>query len=208
MLKTQKENKANLGGAMKASKQMIMLLISCFLLFLFPFSAAYASDDDHKDDKKWYKKIFDYDNDDENHKNKYLTPVSNETFKQECGACHFTYQPGLLPSGSWEKILNILPAHFGEEVSLDQETKNIISEYLRANAAENSSAKRARKIIGSLNGQTPLRITETPYIQEKHHELDSSIFSRQSIGSPSNCIACHTTAEQGNYDDDFVTIPK
>ena len=180
----------------------------CLLLFLLPFSVAFADDDDHKDDKKWYNKIFDHDDDDEKYENKYLTPVNNETFKQECGACHFAYQPGLLPSGSWESILNNLPSHFGEEVSLDQESKQIIGEYLRTNAAENSSAKRARKIVSSLNGQTPLRITETPYIQEKHHDLDASIFSRQSIGSFSYCIACHTKAEQGNYDDDFVKIPK
>jgi hypothetical protein len=106
------------------------------------------------------------------------------------------------------KILSNLPSHFGEEVSLDREAKNIISEYLRSNAAEHSSAKRAIKILKSLREQTPLRISQTPYIQEKHHELDSSIFNRESIGSRSNCNACHPTAEQGNYDDDFVKIPK
>lgn len=184
---------------MNESKKMILVLISYFLLFLLPFSIAIADDDDHKGDKKQYKKIFDHDDDDD-HESKYLTPVNNEAFKQECGACHFAYQPGLLPSGSWEKILNNLPPHFGEEGSLDQEQKSIISEYLRANAAENSSAKRARKILKSLRGQTPLRISETPYIQEKHDKLDSSIFSRQSIGSRSNCNACHPTAEQGNYE--------
>ena len=185
------------------------ILICCFLLFIIPISAALA-DDDHDDDKKWYKKIFDHDDDDDHERGetKYLAPVNNDTFKQECGACHFAYQPGLLPSGSWEKILTNLPSHFDEEVSLDQESKNIISEYLRSNAAEHSSAKRARKILKSLRGQTPLRITETPYIQEKHHELNPNIFSRQSIGSRSNCIACHPKAEQGNYDDDFVKIPK
>lgn len=169
---------------MNESKKMILILISYFLLFLLPFSIAIADDDDHKGDKKWYKKIFNHDDDDD-HESKYLTPVNNEAFKQECGACHFAYQPGLLPSGSWEKILNNLPSHFGEEVSLDQEQKSIISEYLRANAAENSSAKRARKILKSLRGQTPLRISETPYIQEKHDELDS-VFSagNQSVPDP------------------------
>jgi hypothetical protein len=197
------------GEAMKESKKMSLILISYFLLFLFPFSFAFAGDDNHKDDKKWYKKIFDHDgdDDDEKHEKKYLTPVNNEIFKQECGACHFAYQPGLLPAVSWQKILSNLPSHFGEEVTLEQEQKNIISAYLQENAAENSSAKRARKILKSLRGQTPLRITETPYIQEKHHELNSSVFSKQAIGSRSNCIACHPTAEQGNYDDDFVKIP-
>ena len=194
---------------MKESNKMILVLISYLLLFLLPFSFAFADDDNHKDNKKWYKKIFDHnDDDDEKHEKKYLTPVNNETFKQECGACHFAYQPGLLPAGSWKKILSNLPSHFGEEVTVEKEQKNIIGAYLQKNAAENSSAKRARKILKSLRGQTPLRITETPYIQEKHHELNSSVFSRQSVGSRSNCSACHPKAEQGNYDDDFVNIPK
>jgi hypothetical protein len=195
---------------MEITSKGLLFLFSFFILFLLPFSAALADDDDYHEEKKWYKKIFDHDedDDDEKHGNEYLSPVNNETFKQECGACHFAYQAGLLPSGSWENILNNLPSHFGDDVSLDQKSKQIIGEYLRTNAAENSSAKRARKIVRSLNGQTPLRITETPYIQEKHHDLDASIFSRQSIGSFSNCIACHTRAEEGNYDDDFVKIPK
>jgi hypothetical protein len=195
---------------MKKTKKMNVILIICFILLLLPFSIAFADDDDHKDDKKWYKKIFDHDDEDEHEgrESKYLKPVNNATFKQECGSCHFAYQPGLLPSGSWEKILSNLPTHFGEEISLDGESINIISEYLQVNAAERSSAKRARKILKSLGGQTPLRITDTPYIREKHHDLDANVFSRQSVGSRANCIACHPSAEQGNYDDDFVKIPR
>lgn len=189
---------------MKETKRLILVVISFPLLFQVPF--AFADDDRHKNNKEWYKNKSDHD--DDKHEKKYLTPVNNETFKQECGACHFAYQPGLLPARSWQKILSNLPSHFGEEVSLEPEQKSIISEYLNANAAENSSAKRARKILKSLRGQTPLRITETPYIREKHHELNSNIFSRQSVGSRSNCIACHPSADQGNYDDDFVKIPK
>jgi mono/diheme cytochrome c family protein len=34
------------------------------------------------------------------------------------------------------------------------------------------------------------------------------VFVRPSVGSFSNCIACHTTAEKGVYDDDHVTIPQ
>ncbi|MDZ7696298.1 MAG: hypothetical protein U5R49_04980 [Deltaproteobacteria bacterium] len=30
---------------------------------------------------------------------------------------------------------------------------------------------------------------------------------RESIGSFSNCAACHTTAEKGTYDDDGIQIP-
>lgn len=168
-----------------------IILTICILLTLF-FHDAFA---DHDKDRK-------------KHKNKYITPADNQTYEQECGACHFAYQPGLLPSGSWEKILNSLPSHFGEEVSLDAISQKIIGEFLRVNAAENSSAKRSKKIMKSLGGQAPLRITETPYIKKKHHDIDTNIFRRKSIGSFSNCIVCHTRADQGNYDDDNVKIPK
>ena len=54
----------------------------------------------------------------------------------------------------------------------------------------------------------PMRITDIPYIRRKHHELDSAVFNRESIGSSANCTACHITAEKGIYDDDDVKIPK
>jgi len=175
----------------QALKNILLIVMSCVFTVLF-LNCAYA---DHDDDRK-------------ESESKYLIPVKNETYKQKCGMCHFVYQPGLLPSGSWNKIIDKLPTHFNMEVSLDQESRKEIAEYLSTNASEHSSAKRARKILKSLGGQTPLRITDTPYIREKHHELDPDIFNRQSVGSRSNCSACHTTAEQGVYDDDFVKIPK
>jgi len=115
----------------------------------------------------------------------------------------------LLPSGSWEKILAGLADHFGEEIEIDQESKKIITEYLKANGAEYSSAKRAVKIMRSLRGQTPMRITDVPYIRHKHEDDDipADAFTRKSVGSMSNCIACHITAENGIYDDDHVVIP-
>jgi hypothetical protein len=141
---------------------------------------------------------------------RYLNPVNNPTYQEECGACHFAYQPELLPSGSWEKILARLDDHFGEEIDLDPESKMIIAEYLKANGAEYSAAKRAVKIMRSLRGQTPMRITDVPYIQHKHEDDDipADAFQRESVGSMSNCIACHTTAEKGIYEDDHVVIPR
>lgn len=143
-----------------------------------------------------------YDDDD------FVGSITSTVYKETCGACHFPYQPQLLPSGSWEKILSVLDDHFGETVDIDPDTTKAIGDYLLANGAERSSAKRARKIVRSLDGNTPPRITEIPYIREKHHEISPDVFSRPSIGSFSNCVACHTTAEKGVYDDDHVTIPR
>ncbi len=181
--------------------------------------------DDHDDkENSWYHKILDWDDDDdENHKRRkrnrkrhrdnehdesYLKPVNNPTYKEECGGCHFAYQPELLPEACWMKILTNLDDHFGESIELDDDSKEAILDYLKANSADYSSAKRAVKIMESLGNHVPMRITDIPYIREKHHELDPEIFERESIESLSNCVVCHTTAEKGIYEDDNVRIPK
>jgi len=142
------------------------------------------------------------------HVGRHVPPANNETYKQQCGACHLAYQAWLLPSGSWEKLLAQLPSHFGTEVEIDADSKRIIEGYLQSNATVYSDGKRSWKAIKAAADSTPLRITETRYFRQKHHELNSSIFARRSIGSPSNCLACHTTAEQGVYEEDSVKIPE
>lgn len=47
------------------------------------------------------------------HRASDLKPVTNPAYKENCGACHFSYQPELLPSRSWKKILVQLEDHFG-----------------------------------------------------------------------------------------------
>jgi cytochrome c551/c552 len=210
------------GFHMNQVRNSVVFLMALLLLANAAFNFAWADHDEHKE-KKWYQKIFDWDDgdddDDDNdddrkyskhYSKRYLNPVNNPTYREECGACHFAYQPELLPSGSWEKILAGLADHNGEEIEIDQESKKIISEYLKANSAEYSSAKRAVKIMKSLRGQTPMRITDVPYIRHKHEDDDipADAFTRKSVGSMSNCVACHTTAENGIYDDDHVVIPK
>jgi hypothetical protein len=193
---------------MKASAKYIVFTVSFFVTFSFIFEA--LSDDDH------YKKRYRYrggrhkiDDDRKGHDNNdHLKPVTNQTYKETCGECHFAYQPGLLPSASWLKILSQLNDHFGEEIESDPATIKNISDYLTTYGAENSSAERSLKIMRCLGGQIPMRITDIPYIRKKHHDLDPDIFKRKSIGSFSNCIACHTTAENGIYDDDDVRFPE
>jgi hypothetical protein len=137
-----------------------------------------------------------------------MPAVTNPVYKEQCGACHFAYQPELLPSGSWRKILGKLDDHFGEVLPLAPEMVDEIAGFLEANAAERSSAKRAVKIVSSLGGATPLRITDVPYISHKHRKISTDVLRRRSIGSLANCIACHRTAVNGVYDDDSVSIPK
>lgn len=184
--------------------------ISCFFIafffFLFAGTLFMASADDdrpyrHRERRREH-------HGEKHHHEGYLKAVNNPVFKEQCGECHFAYQPELLPSASWRKILENLDDHFGDAVELDDDAKRIILDYLNANGAEKSSAKIGVRIMRSLRNQIPLRITDTPYIKDKHYEISSDVLNRESIGSLSNCTVCHITAESGNYDDDDVRIPK
>ena len=142
---------------------------------------------------------------------KGIVPVDNKQYKDECGSCHFAYQPGLLPTKSWEKLLtaDALSKHFGENAELDADTLKIIRDYAVANAADKSYHKRSRKIaIATENIEAPLRITEVRYIKRKHHEIpDKMIKGNKDVKSLSYCDACHTQAAKGVFDEDTVKIP-
>ena len=176
----------------------------CCILLLILSATAISADDDGK--KHRYRERR---RDDNNHYGeKDLKPVSNTTYIDHCSACHFTYQPGLLPSDSWHKILEDSEDHFGEAVDLDADAREEIYDYLTSNAANKSSSKLSQKIMRCLDGQTPLRITDIRYIRKEHHEIGQSVVNRPSVGSLSNCIACHRSADRGVYDDDRVSIPE
>lgn len=142
---------------------------------------------------------------------KEVKPVSDKKYLAECGECHFAYQPGLLPSKSWEKLLNAqaLKDHFGDNAEMDAEVLKAIREYALANAAEKSYYKRSRKIaVGTEAGESPLRITELHYIKRKHKELpEKMVKGNKEVKSLSYCNKCHTQADAGVYDEDTVKIP-
>lgn len=80
-----------------------------------------------------------------------VKPVDNELYKKECASCHFGYQPGLMPTQSWEFIMKNLANHYGTDASIDDETNKSILSYLLANASQNAmNYKRSAKITKSL----------------------------------------------------------
>jgi hypothetical protein len=140
-----------------------------------------------------------------------VKPVTNITYKNECGACHFAYQPGLLPAKSWEKLLTpqALHNHFGEVADLDKDTLHVIFDYAIQNSADKSYYKRSRTVVAATEGiEAPMRITDVRYIKRKHHDIpERMIKGNKDVKSLSNCGACHTQAEQGVYNADTVSIP-
>jgi hypothetical protein len=137
-----------------------------------------------------------------------VAAVKNEQYRNECGVCHFAYQPGLLPARSWQKLMGSLEDHFGENAELDEETRAQLVDYLTMNAAEFSDTRRSAKIVRSLRGEAPLRITDVPYIQYKHNEIPLRfIRSNAKVGSLSNCSACHTRADTGSFAEREIRVP-
>lgn len=140
-----------------------------------------------------------------------VKPVENKQYKEECGSCHFAYQPGLLPAKSWEKLLTpaALHDHFGEVADLDKETLAALVEYVMANSSDKSYYKIARKISKATEeGEPPLRITDTRFIKRKHHEIpEKMVKGNKDVKSLSYCDSCHTKAKEGVFKADTVRIP-
>ena len=145
---------------------------------------------------------------DDKYKRLFLPPVDNALYETKCASCHFLYLPGLLPARSWRLLIGGLEDHFGQELALDEGIQKELRAYLVANAAETTGARRSGRILDSLGEATPLRITETPYIKQKHQRIKAIVYRREAIRSLSNCIACHTTAAEGNFMKANVVIPK
>ena len=76
----------------------------------------------------------------------------------------------------------------GDQINTDMQSQagnlaheTVFFSQIISNSSEKSSAKRAVKIVRSLRGRTPIRISEIPYIIEKHDEVDPKIFYREYI---------------------------
>jgi hypothetical protein len=138
-----------------------------------------------------------------------VAPVNNQLYIKECGSCHFPYQPGLLPSNSWNKMMVNLDKHFGVDASLASEDFVTLSKYLNDNSAEkNMQYKRSNRIVTSLlPGQVANSISTTPYIIEKHRGIKKDLISQKDVKGLFNCMACHTTADKGIYSERAIKIP-
>ncbi len=125
----------------------------------------------------------------ESEESERLPPVANALVKKECGACHMTYQPQLLPGASWEAIFADLGRHFGEDATLDDKPRAEILAYYLANAGK-----------GKAGRASPNRITETPWWIGDHRGIGEARWNKAKFKG--NCVACHEGAERGYYEDD------
>lgn len=129
---------------------------------------------------------------------KRIAAVSNPTWKAECGSCHVAYPPTLLPADSWRSLMSGLEQHFGVDASVDAKTGAEIGVFLQNNAGRNRGA----------STKPLLRITETTWFRHEHDEVAASVWKNPKVKTASNCTACHTGAEQGNYSERGIRLPR
>jgi len=125
--------------------------------------------------------------------------VMSEKYRNECASCHLAYPPALLPLTSWSRLLGGLDKHYGVDASLEPAEVLDISKWLEPLAGT------YKKVRAEPQED---RITKAAWFVREHRKIEAEVWLRPSIKSAANCAACHTTAEQGNYNDNFVRIPK
>jgi mono/diheme cytochrome c family protein len=120
-------------------------------------------------------------------------------YKQECAACHVAFPPGMLPADSWRRQLSGLPHHYGADASLDAATVDELATWLSANAATDKRMREA---------PPEDRITRSAWFIRKHDEIPGAAWKRPAVKSPANCAACHTQADQGDFNEHTARIPR
>ena len=129
----------------------------------------------------------------------YRSAPTLPKYVQECSSCHIAYPLGALPNASWHRLLGNLPRHFGTDASVDAATLKEITTWVDANTE-------TWKRVGE---QPPAdRITRSAWFERKHREVEPATWKRAAIRSPSNCAACHPRAEEGDFNEHRVRIPR
>jgi len=160
----------------------------------------------------WGISLGEYEDDDTSHfwqRQPEVAPVNNALYQEECGSCHFAYQPGLLPEQSWIKIMSGLSDHFGDNAELGADTRRAIEEYLVSNCPDKADYRHSRRIMRSLTATpAPLRITDIPYIRHQHGEIPQRMISgNPKVATLSHCDACHQTIQSGSFSESHIRIP-
>lgn len=139
----------------------------------------------------------------------FAAGAPGQVYLEECSACHTAYPPVFLPQKSWDQLLLHLDHHFGQNAELiDSGTLQSLQLFLSKNNFDHS---RIRQRYGSRFDTlgTPLRVTETRFFQAIHHEIpDRYVTQNPKVKTFARCAACHQGADQGNFDERGIRIPR
>lgn len=126
----------------------------------------------------------------------HISKVQNQLYIKECGSCHLAFSPSFLNREAWTKLMSNLGNHFATDASLDKKDSDNISKYLNSNSSKYLN-----------NPANEIAITKLQWFQKEHRKMTKKIISNTQIKTLSNCAACHTKAQDGNFDENSINIP-
>ena len=158
--------------------QIVLILLGLGVLA----AAIHASDDEYQTGKDFLKSA--------------VYPL----YKEECGSCHLAYPPGLLHNSGWQKIMDGLDKHFGDNAELDKEVHQQLMTFL---------LKYSKSRTGGRSSTGPvIRISQSVWFTHEHDEIPARMIKgNDKVRSLSNCQACHRQAEQGSFREREINIP-
>ena len=121
-----------------------------------------------------------------------------KSYEAECASCHMAYPPGLLGQKNWQSIMSNLDKHFGTDASIDAKEQNDISQWL----TKNSATKKKYSLFVPSH-----RITKSAWFKSEHDDISADIWKRSGVRSQANCLACHSDAATGGFNDKNIWIP-
>lgn len=134
----------------------------------------------------------------------------NALWQESCSECHLAYHPSTLPMRSWRELFARQDQHFEEDLYLEEEDIKDLLAYAEDNAADvadTEMAARLRRTLGK--DETPLRITETGFWRQTHHEVPESYWkNNELVAGRFDCAACHGDAESGQFMNGAMRLPE
>lgn len=100
--------------------------------------------------------------------------------------------------------MNNLENHFGDDASLQEETKNHILSFLLKNSAETSTMQSSLGFLNSISNKDIISMTQTKFWDEKHKKIPKEFFQKEDIKSKANCKACHSDIERGLIENENI----
>ena len=88
-----------------------------------------------------------------------LPPNLHPVWHDECVSCHPLYPPKLLTQSDWKALMGRLDKHFGVNATMDDQTREAITQALMADASPDSATN---------HHSDSLRITDTPWHLARH----------------------------------------
>ncbi len=110
--------------------------------------------------------------------------LSKQLYIENCSSCHVPIPAEVLPTTSWEQILNNPQNHYGQTVpQMNRITTRLLWNYLRVNS---------RLLLAGEN--TPQYVTNSRYFKALHPQVDLP-----KPASNQTCLSCHPGAKQLDY---------